>query len=117
MNSGVRQRDRDQKILSTRSDKTIGRYRHASLGAFSRAGQGETKIMTLTQRTSLSNSRSTLSEFFSAANVDALNAALLERGIAAESVVAILPVPAVTVAYSSTPPQYQVIYRTHAGEG
>ena len=50
-------------------------------------------------------------ELFTEAKIDALNAKLIERGISADQVIAILPVEAQIVA-SPTPPQFRVLYRT-----
>jgi hypothetical protein len=66
--------------------------------------------MTAPQRAPLSNSAA-VGEIFTAARIDALNAKLIERGISADQVIAILPVEAQIVA-SPKPPQFRVLYRT-----
>ena len=58
-----------------------------------------------------SNQPATVSEIFTDATVDALNSVLLQRGISAERVIAVLPVPAQIVA-NPTPAQFRVLYRT-----
>jgi hypothetical protein len=65
--------------------------------------------MNVPQRTSLSNSA--VVEIFTDAKIDALNAKLIERGISADQVIAILPVEAKLVV-NPTPPQFRVLYRT-----
>ena len=67
--------------------------------------------MTVPQRAPLSNSANVVDELFTEARIDALNSKLIERGISADRVIAILPVEAKIVA-NSTPPQFQVLYRS-----
>ncbi len=66
--------------------------------------------MATPQRAPLSNRAPIVSELFTEAKVDALNAELIERGISAEQVIAVLPVPGQTMA-NPTPPQFRVLYR------
>jgi hypothetical protein len=47
---------------------------------------------------------------FTEAKIDALNAKLIERGISADQVIAILPVEA-QIMVDPTPPQFRVLYR------
>jgi hypothetical protein len=67
--------------------------------------------MTAPQRTSFSNSANLVDEIFTEARIDALNAKLIERGLSADQVIAILPVEAQIVA-NPKPPQFRVLYRT-----
>jgi hypothetical protein len=67
--------------------------------------------MTAPQRTAFSNSANVVDEMFTEARIDALNAKLIERGIAADQVIAILPVEAQIMA-NPKPPQFRVLYRT-----
>jgi hypothetical protein len=67
--------------------------------------------MTAPQRAPFSNSANVVDEMFTDARIDALNAKLIERGISAEQVIAILPVEAQIVA-NPKPPQFRVLYRT-----
>jgi hypothetical protein len=69
------------------------------------------KIMTAPQRAPFSNSANVVDEMFTEARIDALNAKLIERGISADQVIAILPVEAQIVA-NPKPPQFRVLYRT-----
>jgi hypothetical protein len=48
---------------------------------------------------------------FTDAKIDSLNAKLIERGISADQVIAILPVEARLVV-NPVPPQFRVLYRT-----
>jgi hypothetical protein len=66
--------------------------------------------MTVPQRASLSNSAA-VDEIFTEARIDALNAKLIERGISADQVIAILPVEA-RLMVNPAPPQFRVLYRT-----
>jgi hypothetical protein len=50
-------------------------------------------------------------EIFTEAKIDALNAKLIERGISADQVIAILPVEA-QMMVNPKPPQFRVLYRT-----
>jgi ribosomal protein L17 len=69
------------------------------------------KIMTALQRAPFSNSANVVDEMFTEARIDALNAKLIERGISADRVIAVLPVEAQIVA-NPKPPQFRVLYRT-----
>jgi hypothetical protein len=67
--------------------------------------------MTAAQRAPLSNSANVVDELFTDAKIDALNSKLIERGISAEQVIAILPVEA-KLMVNPAPPQFRVLYRT-----
>ena len=66
--------------------------------------------MTAPQRAQLSNGANVVDELFTEAKIDALNAKLIERGISADQVIAILPVEA-QLMVNPTPPQFRVLYR------
>ncbi len=66
--------------------------------------------MAAPQRAAFSNSTNVVDEMFTEAKIDALNSKLIERGISADQVIAILPVAAQIVA-NPTPPQFRVLYR------
>jgi hypothetical protein len=72
--------------------------------------------MTAPQRAQFSNSASVVDEMFTEAKIDALNAKLIERGISADRVIAILAVEGQIVA-NPTPPQFRVLYRTALAVG
>jgi hypothetical protein len=63
------------------------------------------------QRAPFSNRANVVDELFTDAKIDALNSKLIERGISADQVIAILPVEAQIVA-SPRPPQSRVLDRT-----
>ena len=65
--------------------------------------------MAAPQRAAFSNSTNVVDEMFTEAKIDALNSKLIERGISADQVIAILPVEAQIVA-NPTPPQFRVLY-------
>jgi hypothetical protein len=65
--------------------------------------------MTAAQRAPTSNI-GVVNELFTAANIDALNTKLIERGISADQLIAILPVEA-QLMVNPTPPQFRVLYR------
>jgi hypothetical protein len=67
--------------------------------------------MTAPQRAPFSNSANVVDEIFTEAKIDALNAKLIERGISADQVIAILPVEA-QMMVNPRPPQFRVLYRT-----
>jgi hypothetical protein len=67
--------------------------------------------MAAPQRAQFSNSANVVDEIFTDAKIDALNSKLIERGISADQVIAILPVEGQIVA-NPTPPQFRVLYRT-----
>jgi hypothetical protein len=67
--------------------------------------------MTAPQRAQFSNSKNVVDEMFTEAKIDALNAKLIERGISADQVIAILPVEA-KIMVNPMPPQFRVLYRT-----
>jgi hypothetical protein len=54
--------------------------------------------------------RNVVDELFTEAKIDALNSTLIERGISADQVIAILPVAAETMV-NPAPPQFRVLYR------
>ena len=66
--------------------------------------------MTAPQRAPSSNSTNVVDEMFTEARIDALNAKLIERGISADRVIAILPVEA-KIMVNPAPPQFRVLYR------
>ncbi len=65
--------------------------------------------MTAAQGAPFSN-RAIVNELFTEAKIDALNSKLIERGISADQVIAILPVEA-QLMVNPTPPQFRVLYR------
>ena len=67
--------------------------------------------MTAPQRAPFSNRANLVDEMFTETSIDALNAKLIERGISADRVIAILPVEAQTMV-NPTPPRFRVLYRT-----
>jgi hypothetical protein len=67
--------------------------------------------MTAPQRAQFSTRANLVDEIFTEAKIDALNAKLIERGISADRVIAILPVEA-QLLVNPTPPQFRVLYRT-----
>jgi hypothetical protein len=66
--------------------------------------------MMVSRQEQLSNQPTAVAEIFTDATVEALNSVLLQRGISAERVIAVLPVAAQIVA-NPTPPQFRVLYR------
>ena len=66
--------------------------------------------MTVSQRAPLSNRATVVDELFTEAKIDALNTKLIERGISADQVIAILPVAAEAMV-NPAPPQFRVLYR------
>ena len=66
--------------------------------------------MTAPQRAQFSNSANVVAEIFTEAKIDALNTKLMERGVSADQVIAILPVEA-KIMVDPTPPQFRVLYR------
>ncbi len=58
----------------------------------------------------LSNTTDTVRELYIEADIDQLNAALRERGVAASDIIAIMQVPGQTMV-RPTPPQFRVLYR------
>jgi hypothetical protein len=68
-------------------------------------------IMTAPQPAGFSNAANVVDEMFTEARIEALNAKLIERGISADQVIAILPVEA-RIMVNPTPPQFRVLYRT-----
>ena len=67
--------------------------------------------MTAPQRAPFSNSANVVDEIFTDARIEALNAKLIERGVSADQVIAILPVEA-RLMVNPMPPQFRVLYRT-----
>ena len=65
--------------------------------------------MTAAQRAPFSNS-AIVNELFTEAKIDALNTKLIERGISADQIIAILSVEA-QLMVNPTPPQFRVLYR------
>jgi hypothetical protein len=72
--------------------------------------------MTAPQRAQFSNRANVVDELFTEAKIDALNTKLIERGISADQVIAILPVEA-QLMVNPTPPQFRVLYRTAVAIG
>jgi hypothetical protein len=68
-------------------------------------------IMTAPQRAPFSNRAKVVDELFTEAKIDALNVKLIERGISADQVIAIMTVEAQLVV-NPTPRQFRVLYRT-----
>jgi len=66
--------------------------------------------MTAPQRAQFSNSPTVVAEIFTEDKIDALNAKLMERGISADQVIAILPVEA-QIMVDPTAPQFRVLYQ------
>jgi hypothetical protein len=66
--------------------------------------------MSAPQRAAMSNS-TLIDEFVTEATMELLNGELIKRAIAAEQVVAILPMPARIMA-NPTPERFRVLYRT-----
>lgn len=64
------------------------------------------------QRAPLPNAPDLLGELFTDARIEALNATLTERGIAAEKIISVIPVPGAVMA-NPMPPQFRVLYRTN----
>jgi hypothetical protein len=63
------------------------------------------------QRVPFSNHANVVDELFTDAKIEALNSKLIERGISADQVIAILPVEA-QIVVNPKPPQFRVLYRT-----
>ena len=66
--------------------------------------------MALAQALPQSNRAKVVDEIIVEAEVEALNAALAERGISADRIVAVIPLPG-QIMVSPTPPQFRVLYR------
>jgi hypothetical protein len=66
--------------------------------------------MTAPQRAPSFNRTNVVDEILTDARIDSLNAKLIERGISADRVIAILPVEA-QIMVNPTPPRYRVLYR------
>jgi hypothetical protein len=67
--------------------------------------------MTTPQPAQFSNHAKVVEEIFTEAEIDALNTKLIERGISADRVIAILPAEA-QIMVNPTPRQFRVLYRT-----
>lgn len=63
------------------------------------------------QQSQRSNSPAAVAELFTEARIEVLNEVLLARGIPADRIISILPVPGQTLV-KPTPPQFRVLYRT-----
>ena len=68
--------------------------------------------MAAAQHSPLTNRADAVIEFLTEARVDALNAALSDRGISADRIITILHVPGQTIA-NPTPAQFRVLYRAN----
>ena len=66
--------------------------------------------MAAVQHSSLTNRADVVTELLTEARVDALNAALSDRGVTADRIITILHVPGQTIA-NPTPAQFRVLYR------
>ncbi|WP_152539836.1 hypothetical protein [Afipia sp. P52-10] len=66
--------------------------------------------MALAQTIPQSNRAKVLDEVIVEAKLDALNTVLADRGISADRIVSVIPLPGQTLV-SPTPPQYRVLYR------
>jgi hypothetical protein len=66
--------------------------------------------MATPQRAQHSNRENVVDEIFTEAKIDALNTKLIERGISADQIIAILSVEA-RIMVNPTPPQFRVLYR------
>jgi 1,6-anhydro-N-acetylmuramate kinase len=66
--------------------------------------------MAIAQAVPQSNRARVLDEIVVEAKIDALNAVLADRGISADRIVSVIPLPGQTLV-SPTPPQYRVLYR------
>lgn len=67
--------------------------------------------MTAPQRAQFSNSATVVAEIFTEAKIDALNTKLVEQGISADQVIAVLPVEARIMA-NPVSRRFRVLYRT-----
>lgn len=66
--------------------------------------------MVIAQAVPQSNRAKVLDEVVVEAKIDALNAVLADRGISADRIISVIPLPGQTLV-SPTPPQYRVLYR------
>lgn len=66
--------------------------------------------MAIAQAVPQSNRAKVLDEVVVEAKIDALNAVLADRGISADQIISVIPLPGQTLV-SPTPPQYRVLYR------
>lgn len=66
--------------------------------------------MAIAQAVPQSNRARVLDEVVVEAKIETLNAVLADRGISAERIVSVIPLPGQTLV-SPTPPQYRVLYR------
>jgi hypothetical protein len=66
--------------------------------------------MAAAQHSPLTNRADVVTELLTEARVDALNAALSDRGVTADRIITILHVPGHTIA-NPTPAQFRVLYR------
>uniref|UniRef100_UPI0019545C99 hypothetical protein n=1 Tax=Enterobacter bugandensis TaxID=881260 RepID=UPI0019545C99 len=67
-------------------------------------------VMAIAQAVPQSNRAKVLDEIVVEAKIDALNAVLADRGISADRIISVIPLPGQTLV-SPTPPQYRVLYR------
>ena len=58
----------------------------------------------------LSNDVAEVNEFYTEATTDSLNRALSQRGISADRIIAVMPLPG-QIMVQPTPPQFRVLYR------
>lgn len=66
--------------------------------------------MAIAQAVPQSNRAKVLDEIVVEAKIDALNTVLADRGISADRIISVIPLPGQTLV-SPTPPQYRVLYR------
>lgn len=66
--------------------------------------------MAIAQAVPQSNRAKVLDEVVVEAKIDVLNAVLADRGISADRIISVIPLPGQTLV-NPTPPQYRVLYR------
>ena len=66
--------------------------------------------MAIAQAVPQSNRAKVLDKIVVEAKIDALNTVLADRGISADRIISVIPLPGQTLV-SPTPPQYRVLYR------
>lgn len=67
--------------------------------------------MTVVQRAQTTNRADVVGEIYTDARIEALNSALIERGISGDRIIAILP-EAGQAMVRPTPAQFRILYRT-----
>lgn len=66
--------------------------------------------MAVAQAVPQSNRAKVLEEVIVEAKIDALNSVLADRGVSADRIVSVIPLPGQTMV-NPTPPQFRVLYR------